>query len=98
MTTASLEDFYKQVAAGAGDAPGHLLPHGITREIGHFNVFRIDELMARSGGKPAMPYNRRAYYKISLIIGRNRVEYADKVIGIEKSALLFAGGAFFKFL
>ena len=37
-----------------------------------------------------MPYNRRAYYKISLISGRNRAEYADKVIDIEKNALLFA--------
>jgi AraC family transcriptional activator of pobA len=37
-----------------------------------------------------MIYNRRDYYKISLIIGRNRAEYADKVIDIEKSALLFA--------
>ncbi|HTL09283.1 MAG TPA: helix-turn-helix transcriptional regulator, partial [Chitinophagaceae bacterium] len=33
---------------------------------------------------------RRAYYKISLIQGRNRAEYADKVIPIEKNALLFA--------
>lgn len=37
-----------------------------------------------------MPYNRRAYYKISIISGRNRAEYADKVIDIEKNALLFA--------
>lgn len=37
-----------------------------------------------------MPYNRRKYYKISLIRGRNRAEYADKTIRIEKNALLFA--------
>jgi len=37
-----------------------------------------------------MPYNRREYYKISLISGRNRAEYADKVIDIEKNTLLFA--------
>jgi AraC-like DNA-binding protein len=37
-----------------------------------------------------MPYNRRDYYKISLISGRNRAEYADKVIEIEENALLFA--------
>ena len=36
-----------------------------------------------------MSYNRRTYYKISLISGRNKAEYADKVIDIEKSALLF---------
>jgi len=37
-----------------------------------------------------MPYNRRAYYKISLISGRSRAEYADKVISIEQNGLLFA--------
>jgi AraC-like DNA-binding protein len=37
-----------------------------------------------------MVYNRRAYYKISFISGRNKAEYADKVIEIEKNALLFA--------
>jgi hypothetical protein len=67
-----------------------LLPGGISREIGHFNVFNVEELMARIREKPFMPYNRRAYYKISLIRGRNRAEYADKVIDIEKNALLFA--------
>src|SRR5690606_12607460 len=43
-----------------------------------------------SGGIPTMPYNRRTYYKISLIKGRNRAEYADKVVEIDKAALLFA--------
>lgn len=42
------------------------------------------------GDKPFMPYNRRAYYKISLISGRNRAKYATKVIDIERNALLFA--------
>ena len=37
-----------------------------------------------------MPYNRRLFYKISFIKGRNRAEYADKEIEIDKYALLFA--------
>lgn len=37
-----------------------------------------------------MPYNRRMYYKISFMSGRNRVEYADKVIDIDQYGLLFA--------
>jgi AraC family transcriptional regulator, transcriptional activator of pobA len=82
MSTISVEEFYKQTAT--------LIPENINKEIGHFNVFRIDELMARMREKKEMPYNRRAYYKISLIIGRNRAEYADKVIDIDKKALLFA--------
>jgi AraC family transcriptional activator of pobA len=78
----TLEEFYKDTAS--------LIPAGINKEIGHFNVFQIDELMARLREKPGMPYNRRDYYKISLISGKNRAEYADKVIDIEKNALLFA--------
>ncbi|GAB4021108.1 helix-turn-helix domain-containing protein [Spirosoma koreense] len=83
METTTLEGFYKETAA--------LIPEGINKEIGHFNVFKIDELHARISKNPlVMPYNRRAYYKISLISGRNKAEYADKVIDIEKNALLFA--------
>jgi len=82
MDITTLEEFYK-------DTNG-LIPDGINKEIGHFNIFRIDEMMAGLRKKAAMPYNRRAYYKISLIIGRNKAEYADKVIDIEKTALLFA--------
>ena len=55
-----------------------------------FNVFDIKELLERMKGKPGMPYDRRAYYKISLIRGHNKAEYADKVIEIEKQGLLFA--------
>jgi AraC family transcriptional regulator, transcriptional activator of pobA len=82
MADISLDQFYKDTAA--------IIPEGINKEIGHFNVFRIDELMNRLKEKPAMPYNRRAYYKISLIIGKNKAEYADKVVEIKKNALLFA--------
>ena len=82
MKITSLEEFYKEIAAH--------IPEGISKEIGHFNVFKIDELAAKFKVKPFMPYNRRAYYKISVINGRNKAEYADKVINIEKNALLFA--------
>ena len=92
METTTLEQFYKQIAAiGFGeDGPGYLLPDGISREIGHFNVFRNQDLAAKARTKPAMPYNRRSYYKISLIRAACTAEYADKVIEIEKNALLFA--------
>src|SRR5580765_1232567 len=90
MDITSLEEFYRQVSTGSEEEKGFLLPDGISREIGHFNVFNVKELFARIREKPAMPYNRRAYYKISLINGRNKAEYADKVIDIEKNALLFA--------
>jgi AraC family transcriptional activator of pobA len=82
MAITSLEEFYQQTSL--------LIPEGINKEIGHFNVFKIDAFMGKAAKKGIMPYNRRAYYKISLINGRNKAEYADKVIDIEKNALLFA--------
>ncbi|HTR28632.1 MAG TPA: helix-turn-helix transcriptional regulator [Puia sp.] len=89
MSITTLEHFYKEIYANAPDGLGYLLPDGITREIGHFNVFRVADV-TQIRKKGVMPYNRRAYYKISLISGRNRAEYADKIIDIEKNALLFA--------
>ena len=57
----TVKDFYEDASL--------LLPERIQKEIGHFNVFKTEELF---GSKPGtMPYNRRAYYKISLIIGKN---------------------------
>ncbi len=37
-----------------------------------------------------MAYNRRLYYKISLIKGKKLVEYADKTVMIEQQGVLFA--------
>lgn len=86
----SLDSFYQDITEGYTIESGSLLPHDIKKEIGHFNVFDIKELMERMKDKLAMPYDRRAYYKISLIKGKNRAEYADKIILIEKQGLLFA--------
>jgi len=86
----SLNEFYEQAAVYTGKEISTLLPPGINKEIGHFNVFDIAETMEEVKQKAVMPYNRRAYYKISLISGRSQAEYADKVIDIEESALLFA--------
>lgn len=82
MSSISVEEFYKEINVS--------LPEGFRKEIGHFNVFEIDDFIRKLREKNLMLYNRRAYYKISLIIGRNRAEYADKVIDIEHNALLFA--------
>lgn len=82
MTPNSIDDFYKRATA--------TLPEGITKEIGHFNVLEIEKLFDRKTGTRIMPYSRRSYYKISFLKGKNRAEYADKVIDINGSALLFA--------
>lgn len=90
IKSTSLEEFYKEAAAFTGKDIAALLPPGINKEIGHFNIFDIAETIAEVKRKSVMPYSRRAYYKISLIQGRSRAEYADKVIDIQKNALLFA--------
>ncbi|MDQ6762136.1 MAG: AraC family transcriptional regulator [Bacteroidota bacterium] len=82
MKNTTVEEFYKEIKTQ--------IPEGISKEIGHFNVFNTVDLVAKYKIKPFMPYNRRAYYKISLINGKNKAEYADKVINIDKHALLFA--------
>jgi len=55
-----------------------------TPGIGHFNVFSRDHCSFIT------PYSRRDYYKISLIIGRGTLHYADKWIYVDRPALLFS--------
>jgi hypothetical protein len=57
MKARTLGEFYQEAAL--------LVPEGISKEIGHFNIFNIADLAERTRDKPGMPYNRRAYYKIS---------------------------------
>ncbi len=82
METISLTDWYKTI--------GTTIPEEISKEIGHFNVFKNEEVVAQFKTKKVMPYNTRAFYKISLINGSNTSEYADKVIEISNNGLLFA--------
>lgn len=78
--TQTLEEFYKSKL--------NWMPDNLQKEMGHFNVFRLDEF---SGPKAKiLPYSRKNYYKISLINGHTRLFYADKTIEFDTSALLFA--------
>jgi AraC family transcriptional regulator, transcriptional activator of pobA len=90
IKSTSLEEFYKEAMRFTGKDISAILPPDITRDIGHFNVFDIAEIIQEVKRNSVMPYNRRTYYKISLISGKNRAEYADKVIEIKSNALLFA--------
>lgn len=64
------------------------VPDTIRKDIGHFNVFKLDDFVKKNS-KP-IPYSRKDYFKISLIVGRNKIHYADKDIEIKKQALFFA--------
>ena len=78
----TLRDFYREIAQPGPETDG--------RSSDHFNVFATHELYREKGDAVEMPYNRRTYYKVSLIQGRNRIEYADRQIETNGSALLFA--------
>ncbi|MBE8720764.1 helix-turn-helix domain-containing protein [Sphingobacterium pedocola] len=89
----TIQDFYNDIFGEYCPQIARYLKDQNNVDIGHFNVFDIATLYDRkkaSSTKPTMPYNRRTYYKISLIKGKNTVEYADKVITIDDYALLFA--------
>lgn len=90
MEAISVKDFYQDILGKPCKELTQFLDQQSGQDIGHFNVFDIEKLNSHCNTKGSMPYNRRSYYKISLIIGENRVEYADKVIDIKDSAILFA--------
>lgn len=64
------------------------MPENIRKEIGHFNLFRLEPFVE---GKPTnIPYRRRDFYKIMLVKGNSKVHFADKVIEIKKQAISFS--------
>lgn len=64
------------------------IPNSLRNEIGHFNLFRLEPLV--DGKAKPVPYKRRDYYKIMLVIGKSQVHYADKVVTVKKQALCFS--------
>jgi len=89
MAAVSIKEFYKDILEDCIDIEKFLNDDN-NKDIGHFNVFNIEEMYKACKNKPAMPYNRRTYYKISLIKGKNKVEYADREVHIEEYGVLFA--------
>jgi AraC-like DNA-binding protein len=76
----TIEEFYKRKF--------DWMPDNIKDEIGHFNVFRLEPFVG-DRAKP-VPYKRRDFFKIMLVVGGSRVHYADKVIEVQKQALAFS--------
>ena len=76
----TIEEFYKRKF--------DWMPDNIKKEIGHFNVFKLEPLVGPNAG--IVPYKRRDYFKIMLVIGNSKVHYADKVVEVKKQALSFS--------
>ncbi|MBP1619152.1 MAG: transcriptional regulator, AraC family [Bacteroidetes bacterium] len=66
----------------------NFVPENLKKGLGHFNVFkRADVALCRSG---QALYSRKDYYKISLLKGRFRIQYADKTVVSQKNTLVFS--------
>lgn len=90
MSSITIKEFYKDIFKDTAADVDLFLSENLNKDIGHFNVFNIESIHATCKVKPEMPYNRRTYYKVSLISGENLVEYAGKTIEIKEFGILFA--------
>lgn len=90
MENVSIREFYKDICGDSGCQLDNFLDSKSSKDMGHFNVFDIVKFYYSGNKKSEMTYNRRLYYKISLIKGKNLVEYAGKTVLIDKQGILFA--------
>lgn len=90
MNNIAIKDFYKEICGDTGCQLDYFWDNESNSDFGHFSVFDIAKFYFSDKPKCEMSYNRRLYYKISLIKGRNFVEYADKTVHIETQGILFA--------
>jgi AraC family transcriptional regulator, transcriptional activator of pobA len=90
MENISIREFYKDIFGDSNSKLDYFLDSKSSNDLGHFNVFDTKKFYYSGNKKSEMTYNRRLYYKISLIKGKNLVEYADKTVMIETQGILFA--------
>jgi AraC-like DNA-binding protein len=76
----SIEEFYQRKF--------NWIPDNIRKEIGHFNVFQHEPV--EPGKTKPLPYKRRDFYKIMLVVGDINMNYADRIVSIKKQALFFS--------
>ncbi|MEN0054548.1 MAG: helix-turn-helix transcriptional regulator [Mucilaginibacter sp.] len=80
MASETLEEFYKNKF--------DWLPDNLQQNMGHFNVFRIEDCIGPKATKH-VTYSRRSFYKISLMFGDNIIHYADQSIALSGASLMF---------
>lgn len=78
--TQTLEEFYQSKI--------NWIPESLKREMGHFNVFRLDDFVGKHA-RP-IPFSRRDYYKITFFTNAVRLHYADKTVSTAAPTILFA--------
>jgi AraC family transcriptional activator of pobA len=78
-TTETIEEFYKHKFQN--------LSENLQRDIGQFNVFKIQDQIRTSATSPT--YIRREFFKIMLFQGNNVFHYGNKSIAVNGNTLLF---------
>ena len=63
------------------------MPGSIGKEIGHFNVFRLEPHAGNRAKQ--VPYMQPGFYRIILLIGNSKVHFSDKVKELKKQLLIF---------
>ncbi|UIR57594.1 helix-turn-helix transcriptional regulator [Sphingobacterium sp. SRCM116780] len=81
MSSENLQDFYHRLQIQIPGEKDYPLKNA---DYGHISVF------SRGHCKPTTPYIKRDFFKISLIIGRGELHYAERWIKIDRPALLFS--------
>jgi len=76
----SIETFYKRQFGW--------LPKNLKNDIGHFNVFNLEPLP--KGKTRQLPYRRRDYFKILLVLGDVHFHYAHKTVPTNQQSLVFS--------
>ncbi len=92
MPDPSLTTFYAALAAQAGTAPAALRPADEHLALGHFNLFDVANVLRYPPAPTAAPvmFDRRSYYKISLLAGSGRATYDDQELRIQACSRWFA--------
>ena len=78
-STESLKEFYQHKLND--------LSENLTRHIGQFNVFRIEDRIATN--TTSTTYIRRDFFKIMLYSGNNSFHYGDRSVAVNGNTLLF---------
>lgn len=85
MKPTPIDALYAAFTPAVGDAPPDM-----RRELGHFNVFTVGNAPAGAAHRPPQHFNRQAFYKISLMHGCGRLEFADQAQQVGPDFLFMA--------
>ena len=91
MPDTSLDTFYAALAAQTGTPAAVLRPADEHMALGHFNLFSVAD-MARQpppAAPPPLTFDRRTYYKVSLLEGRGQAEFDGQELAIRQYSLWF---------